>query len=78
VFKGTRQELAIFWMRGARATTRLRRDRRRAIPKPKFALLIQDSKLRREEGSRRKAISSSLYIYIGLPKPGLGGAGYRL
>jgi hypothetical protein len=40
VFKDTRQELAIFWIGGARATTRLRRDRRRAIPKPKFALLI--------------------------------------
>jgi hypothetical protein len=39
VFEGTRQELAIFWIGGVRATTRLRRDRRRAIPKPKFALL---------------------------------------
>jgi hypothetical protein len=40
--------------------------------------IIQDSKLKREEGSRRKVISSSLYIYTGLLKPGLGGAGYRL
>jgi hypothetical protein len=28
-------------MGGARATTRLRRDRRRAIPKPKFVLLLK-------------------------------------
>ncbi len=51
------------------------------IPKKKRLIdlyIIQDSKLRREEESRRKAISSSLYIYTGLPKPGLGGAGYRL
>jgi hypothetical protein len=41
VFEDIRQELAIFWIRGARATTRLRRDRRRAIPKPKFTLLLK-------------------------------------
>jgi hypothetical protein len=40
VFEGIRQELAIFWIGGARATTRLHRDCRRAIPKPKFTLLL--------------------------------------